>query len=195
MPCVFTNSFLCEAPTYNPYHMNFPGLVQSMSIVITCIFAGICIGALSNLINGSVSPYYFQAVMDWHFADIPRAALVQGIFEGLLNGAFLSIIFTAGFFLITKGKSTYMTAAKLIGQIVCITLLFWTLGGLIAMGLATLSPDFYQSMFPLTPSNPGEMLHFAWVGGSIWGAMIGSIIAITSTLVILKTNLQNADPA
>jgi hypothetical protein len=41
------------------------------------------------------------------------------------------------------------------------------------MGLATLSPEFYRHAFYRVPEDFGEMLRYAWVGGSIWGIEFG----------------------
>jgi len=52
-------------------------------------------------------------------------------------------------------------------------LVCWAVGGLLGMGLATLSPDFYRHAFIGVPQDFGEMLRYAWVGGSIWGVEFG----------------------
>jgi len=41
------------------------------------------------------------------------------------------------------------------------------LGGVVSMGLATLSPEFYPHAVRGAPEDFGPMLRYAWVGGSI----------------------------
>ena len=52
-----------------------------------------------------------------------------------------------------------------------------------AMGLATLSPEFYRKAFIGVPDEFVPMLRYAWVGGSIWGAMFGCLLAAVISLV------------
>ena len=80
---------------------------------LTCIFIGGFIGAITNMINGAISPNYFRIVMGWDFEDIWIASVAQGIFEGLIYGVIFSLIFTTGFGIITKGNATYNFAIKL----------------------------------------------------------------------------------
>ena len=66
--------------------------------------------------------------------------------------------------------------------------LCWAFGGLAAMGLATLSPDFYRQAFIGVPNEFGAMLRYAWVGGSIWGAELGGLVSVVVGLVVLRAN-------
>jgi prolipoprotein diacylglyceryltransferase len=157
-------------------------------VAATCIVTGGLIGALTNLINGKVSPYYYQAIMFWDFKDIWIAAVAQGILEGLLYGVIFSIIFTITFGLVTKGQGTFIFAIRQLIKLTSLVLICWTLGGLFAMFLATLSPEFYKAHFPMTPSDKTEMLKFAWVGGSIWGGMIGGLLSAFIGIVIIKNS-------
>jgi hypothetical protein len=48
---------------------------------IASIVGGGVLGALTNIINGRVSPLYFQNLMRWSdVSDVPRAAIAQGGF-------------------------------------------------------------------------------------------------------------------
>jgi prolipoprotein diacylglyceryltransferase len=165
--------------------MNFLTIVV---VAIACVLTGGIIGAVTNLINGRVIPYYYQAVMYWDFKDIRTAAVGQGILEGLLYGVMFSLIFTTTFGLITKGQGTFKFAFKQLIKLTTLVFICWTIGGLIAMFLATLSPDFYKWNFPQAPIGKSEMIKFAWVGGSIWGGMIGGLISACMGIVLLKNN-------
>ena len=59
---------------------------------------------------------------------------------------------------------------------------------LAGVGLASLSPEFYRRAFLGVPAEPGPMLRYAWVGGSIWGAELGGLASVILGLVILRSN-------
>jgi len=145
-------------------------------VATVCIISGGLIGAVTNIVNGKISPYYYQAIMHWDFEDIWSAAIAQGILEGLLYGIIFSLIFTITFGL------------RQIIKLISLVFICWTLGGLLAIFLATLSPDFYKAHFPMTPSDKTEMIKFAWVGGSIWGGMIGGLLSAVIGIVMIKNN-------
>ena len=45
------------------------------------------LGGLTNSVNGWISPTYFRNILRWDdIADIWRATIAEGIFEGLLFG-------------------------------------------------------------------------------------------------------------
>jgi len=158
------------------------------SVALTCVLIGGSIGAITNMINGAVSPYYFRAIMHWDFQGIWTASVAQGILEGLLYGVIFAFIFTTGLGLVTKGQSSYSFAFRQLLKIVAIVVSCWIIGGLIAIFLSLLSPDFYKAHFPLTPSDKMEMVKFAWVGGSIWGGMIGGLLGAILGVVVTKNN-------
>ena len=64
----------------------------------------------------------------------------------------------------------------------------WVLGGLIAIGLAVLSPEFFQNTFRLAPEEFGPMLSFAWVGGSIMGTIWGGLASVIVGSLIFRAN-------
>ncbi|TAE15537.1 MAG: hypothetical protein EAZ95_08630 [Bacteroidetes bacterium] len=157
-------------------------------VALSCILMGGLIGAMTNAVNGWVSPYYFQAIMGWSFPDIWGASIAQGIFEGILYGLIFSIVFTTAFAVITKNEASFSFAYRILRKIVLIVLVCWCIGGVLAMLLATLSSSFYKSSFPATPQDFAEMLRFAWVGGSIWGGIIGSVLGAIIAVFTLKNS-------
>ena len=58
-------------------------------VALTCVFTGGFIGAITNMINGAVSPNYFRIVMRWDFQDIWTASVAQGILSPLREAIFL----------------------------------------------------------------------------------------------------------
>jgi hypothetical protein len=67
-----------------------------------------------------------------------------------------------------------------------IALVCWAIGGLIAIGLASLSPEFYRHTFREVPEEFFEMLRYAWVGGSIWGLELGGFAAVIVGSVLFR---------
>lgn len=171
-----------------PVHKEPSNFRTIFLVALTCILMGGFVGAATNMINGAISPYYFRSVMFWDFQDIWTASVAQGVLEGLMYGVILAIIFTVGFGLLTKGEASYGFAFRQLARIVAIVLSCWAIGGVLAMLLAALSPGFYRSHFSYMPSERMEMLKFAWVGGSIWGEIIGGFLSAILGLVVIKNS-------
>ena len=156
-----------------------PNPIALVLIAGTTVMIGAFIGAVTNAVNGLVSPDYFRAIMRWHDVEnIWRACVAQGVFEGLVFGVFFSVVFTAVVGIVTRVRCTFAFAARHMATIGVAVIVCWGLGGLIAMGLALLSPEFYRSTFRAVPEGFAPMLGYAWVGGSIWGAEFGALLAL-----------------
>ena len=59
------------------------------------------------------------------------------------------------------------------------------------MGLATLSPEFYQHAFRGVPEDLGQMLSYAWVGGSIWGIQFGGLASVIVGSVLFRAKWRH----
>lgn len=156
-----------------------PRPVALFSIALATIAAGGLLGAATNIVNGAVSPTYFVNILRWErVEEVWRAAVALGIFEGLIYGAIFAIIFTIVVGSVSKAQATFAFALKPLATAGGVTLLSWCIGGLLAMGLAALSPGFYRSNFIGVPSEFGAMLRYAWVGGSSWGVLFGAVLSV-----------------
>jgi hypothetical protein len=145
-----------------------------VGIALTGVLTGALLGGLTNCINGWISPLYFQTILHWHdVEDIWRASIAQGIFEGLIFGLFLALVFTIVAGIVSKVRCSYRFGAVILLLVAIAALICWAVGGLITMALATLSPEFYRHAFRGVPQDFGQMLRYAWVGGSIWGIEFG----------------------
>ena len=145
-----------------------------VGLVATGIGAGAALGALTNSVNGWVSPLYFRNILRWHdVQDVWRASIAQGILEGLLFGLFLSLVFVIVVGVVSKARCHYRFGAAVLLTVLAAALCCWLIGGLLGMGLAALSPEFYRHAFRGVPEDFPEMLRYAWVGGSIWGVEFG----------------------
>jgi len=167
---------------------------KPMDLVMTAgatVAGAAFVGASTNAINGVVSPHYFRQIMQWEgVADIWKAAIAQGIFEGLIVGMLAAFVFTLVVGIASRARCPFQTALwhliPMIGGVYCC----WIAGGLIAMGLATLSPEFYVRTFIGVPEQYVPRLCYAWVGGSIWGAQFGGLIAVTIGSIVFANNWQ-----
>jgi len=145
-----------------------------VGLAVTGILIGAALGALTNSINGLVSPLYFCNILGWDdVGDVWRASIAQGIFEGLMFGFFLAIVFTIVVGCVSKARCSYRFGVGTLMFVAVAALVCWAVGGLLGMGLATLSPKFYRHAFYRVPEDFTEMLRYAWVGGSIWGIEFG----------------------
>jgi len=143
-------------------------------IAVSGIIAGAALGGLTNSINGWVSPLYFRNVLHWqNVEDVWRASIAQGILEGLLFGIFLSLVFVVVAGIVSKARCTYRFGVTVLLAIVAAAFVCWLIGGVLGMGLASLSPEFFRHAFRGVPQDLAEMLRYAWVGGSIEGIEIG----------------------
>jgi hypothetical protein len=158
----------------NTHDFSQPRPFALVGIAATGLLAGAVLGALTNGINGLVSPLYFRTILHWRdVTDVWRAAIAQGIFEGLIFGFFLALVFTLVVGIASKVRCSYGFGVVTLTLVVLAALISWAIGGSIAVGLATLSPEFYRHAFFGVPEDFSQMLRYAWVGGSIWGIEFG----------------------
>ncbi|MEM7161623.1 MAG: hypothetical protein AAF487_04205 [Bacteroidota bacterium] len=158
------------------YHPKRP--VNLILLFLLMIGIGGAIGATTNAVNGRVSEAYFRNVMAWDFEGIGIAAIFQGLFEGLIYGFILGMIFTIGFAIITRKKAAWDFAKKQVNKIIFTIYTSWITGGLIAILLAFTLPEMYDNAFIGVPEASLPRAAYAWVGGSIWGAMFGGLFAV-----------------
>ena len=157
-----------------------------VALALCGVLASVVVGALTNAVNGKVSPLYFVTILGWEgVANVRRASIAQGAFEGLSFGVAFSLMFTVGAGFITKVRCPFGLGLKYLLGIIAGALVCWVLGGLAGMGLASLSPEFCRASFIGVPAEPGPMLRYAWVEGSIRGLEIGGFAAVVLGLVLL----------
>jgi len=150
-----------------------------VGLAVTGIVAGAALGALTNSINGWVSPLYFRNVLRWQdVEDVWWASIAQGIFEGLLFGILLSLAFVIVAGIVSKARCGYRFGAAVLLAVVAAAFVCWMIGGLLGMGLAALSPEFFRHAFKGVPQDFAELLRYAWVGGSITGIQFGGVAAM-----------------
>ncbi len=161
--------------------------IRIIAVAFSCIAIGAILGAICNIVNGAVSPQYFQSNMPWHnISDIWRAAIAQGIFEGLIYGLMFTSLFSTVYTISTKGQCPYSQVFKFLAGIALVILICWALGGIIALALAALSPQFFSATFNKVPQELHLMHRYAWVGGSIWGIIFGGFLSAILGSIIFR---------
>ena len=163
--------------------------ISLFGIAATGVLASGLLGGITNAVNGAVSPRYFVTILHWHDVDdVWRAAVAQGVFEGLCFGVLFSTVYSAGIGMITCAACSYGFGIRHLSGVVAATFVCWGIGGILGLGLATLSPDFYRQTFEGVPETFGPMLRFAWVGGSIWGIELGGLLSVVLGLVVVRSS-------
>lgn len=161
---------------------------------VASIVGGGVLGAVTNLINGRVSPLYFQNIMRWSdVSDVPRAAIGQGIFEGLICGLVFGTIFVTGVSLISKLRLSIRSSLSFLGLLIGSAFLAWCVGGLLAILLAWISPEFYRRSFFGVPEDFSSMLSYAWVGGSIWGVQFGGFGLLIIWIAVFRSKWNSSN--
>jgi len=160
----------------------------------TGVLGAVVLGAVTNMVNGAVSPTYFRNVMGWHdITDIWRASIAQGILEGAVAGVLLSLLLTGALFIFAKGDVSNGVIARLLLGVLGFAFMCWLVGGMLGVGLAVLSPEMFQRRFMAPPGVTGSILRFAWVGGTIWGIQIGGLVGVVLSIVMFR-NHQRLSP-
>jgi hypothetical protein len=128
--------------------LRHPRPLDLAATAATGVLAGGLLGAITNAVNGRISPTYFVNVLGWQgVEDVWRASIAQGAFEGLLFGVFFSLVFATVTGIITGAACPYGFAVRHLLGILGGALTCWALGGLLAVALAALSPEFYRRAF------------------------------------------------
>jgi hypothetical protein len=120
------------------------------------------------------------------FPTSQERQLPKGVFEGLLCGLIFGTIFVTGVSLISKLRLSIRSSLSYLGLLLGSALLAWDVGGLLALSLAWLSPEFYRQAFVGVPEDFSSMLSYAWVGGSIWGIQFGGFGLLIIWLAVFR---------
>ncbi len=154
---------------------------------LTGIGLGIGLGALTNGISGWLSPEYFRQVMGWQdVQDVWRASIAEGIFEGVLFGLVFSAIFVSVVGFVSRARCPYRLGATYLLSTAVAALGFWVAGGLLGMGLAALSPEFFRHTFRGVPEEFAPMIRYAWVGGSIQSLTLGGLASVIVASLLFR---------
>lgn len=162
----------------------------SFTGMFSVIAGGVC-GSIINAINGIISPDYFIAVLHWEpTQSVYPAIIAQGLFEGLLYGVIFGLFLVFFVAKATRGRVAPIFIIRLIFKTLLGIVCCWGLGGVMGIMLAALSPEFFRSTFIGVPALFVQMLKYAWVGGAIWGAIIGALFMVAIMPFRLRSMLS-----
>ena len=148
-----------------------------LALCIAGPIAGVLLGAATNAINDSVCSDYFAIVMSWDGTHPILQAVVQGMLEGFALGLFFAFFFTIASAASTRLRCPLSLAMRTLAMAVAIVLVCWIVGGVAGVILSLIRPQLWGFFFVGVPSRV-SLPRFAWVGGSIWGAYGGTILAL-----------------
>jgi hypothetical protein len=140
------------------------------------VAAGIVLGALTNAVNGRVSPEYFAAVMGWNPADVSYLAILQGMFEGGILGTMFGIVVAIAFAASAGVRGPLGLAVRALALAMVVVLVCWAAFGVLGLLLAVADPRSVRSVLIGVPPDPSGTQRYAWVGGSIWGGYTGTLV-------------------
>jgi len=148
-------------------------------------FGGAAIGTLTNMVNGALSERYFRDVMRWEAADsIWLAAVGQGAFEGALRGLGYGLLFVLLICFACGRQAELRVVIRYALGALCMALMFWFLGGAIAMTIAYVRPDWCDPRFFGPFIEWSLRARYAWVLGSIWGIVYGGGLAVVLSYLV-----------
>jgi len=168
--------------------------VPALMLVIG-LAAGVVTGALTNAVNGLISPLYFETIMGWDPPFVWLMSIEQGMLEGAVLGLFFGLVVATSFAVSTGLRGPLRLAGGALTRATAVCLICWAIGGSIAVALAATQPSWYASTFVGVPGDPGERARYAWVGGSIWGAYGGTFIAAVVACVWQHLRWRRLRPA
>jgi hypothetical protein len=155
---------------------------------------GVSLGAITNSINGYISPEYFRGVMGWHTRHIWAAAVGQGAVEGLIYAIFSTALLIGLTLTLTRCELTTRNLVRLQLSAFFVVSILWVAGGLTAVVVARYFPHKcapryfgYSTVWP-------EAGYYAWVRGSIWGAVSKTLLSETHSATKLCGEPTRTDP-
>ncbi len=156
-------------------------------VCISCIVLSGFIGLCTNLINAIISPTYFITVMHWeHVENLVRSAGAQGLYQGIVQGMFFALVFSCVYIISNNAELNIAAVLKWIVSMGAASIGLWAVGGVIAIALSALSPEFYKRTFIGVPDGYAAMFRYAWVGGSIWGITFGGMLVMIIGTILFR---------
>jgi len=115
----------------------------------------------------------------------------MGGFEGIVYGGIFSFFFTIYVAWKNHRKLGYEHFRSVFTRVIIIVLVCWLIGGVVGVVIFRQFPDFGPIFdIVLTYGETYTRERFGWVGGSIWGGMIGGVLALG--WAIYRTSRQRA---
>jgi len=156
--------------------------VSLLLLALTPLLLGTVLGVATNYLNVDVSPEYFEMVMGWDALSksyITYLAVRQGALEGAAYGGIFSFIFTIYVARKNYGRLEYKFFRFIFIRVPIIVLASWLVGGVLGVVVFRMFPEFgpgFNNVLTFGETYLRE--RFGWAGGSIWGGMIGGVLAL-----------------
>ena len=156
------------------------------------VLACVVFGGVLNLVNDTLGPIGFihnfspsAKLLD----GIVSPAVTQGMQEGFWFGVVAASIISLWAFWVTRAQCPFIFGFKHLSLTVCVTFVFWLVGGVNLLIALLLFPQFVQErVFPNFLSSASGRLNDAWDIGSLWGAYIGSVYSVFFACYKLRRN-------
>jgi len=155
--------------------------VSLLLLAVIPLLLGPLLGVVTNFINAAVSEEYFEIVMGWDldYISISTLAMLQGALEGFIYGAIFSFVFTI---YVTRAKRKNLGSSffrSVFVRAIVVILMCWLLGGVLGIVLFRQFPELASDLirgklYRFTY----ELERYGWVAGSIWGGMVGGVLAL-----------------
>ena len=150
---------------------------------------GALLGAMTNTVNGAVSPDFFRDVMGGHWlsdADVWLASIRQGLFEGAARGTEYAILFVVLTCVFSARRCYLGAAARCALLALILALSFWVAGGATGMAYTQWFPKHCSPRYFGWHTSTESLLRYAWARGAYWGIIYGGLpaVVITSALCV-----------
>jgi hypothetical protein len=158
-------------------------LTSMTALVGFGVGGGAVLGAMTNAINGAVSPQFFRNVMGWDNSNIWLSAVGQGMLEGSLYGFGYAVLFNLIIGTLSRRRCRFPTALRYAGLVFGLSTICWFLGG--AFGVAI------NEWLPQVSAVRGG--GYAWVKYSILGIVRGGLASVFLACAIYALRHRPAD--
>lgn len=165
--------------------------MRLLLVPAACMLFAWVIGAVTNAINGIVSPTYFNTVIGPWYGDAMSLGdvVMHGLLESTVFGVAFAFVFTLVYGLSTRTRCPMSIVYRALASAGFVVVACWTAGGSLGFTWARADPKGFEALFPLvSPSLPSEgIAGWGFVGGSIWGVYFGSVAGLITGCVTLAS--------
>jgi hypothetical protein len=153
-----------------------------IGLLFVGVAGGACLGAVTNAVNGALSPRYFIDVMGWRReTNIWVASILWGILEGAAFGLAYAFVFMALISFASHRRCRFSHALRYGLVTLALAFGFWILGGASGVAYADIFRDRCDHRFFGYHDEWPSLARYAWVRGSIWGIESGGFLAVLIT--------------
>jgi hypothetical protein len=183
---------LDEQSKLSPYLSPRINLKAPVQVFLGCIILGIFMGMSTNMINGLLSPRYFNTILRWNLSasETWARAIFQGLLEGVGYGILIGVIYTFFFIVRTGLKGKFLLFSDALFPIIKIIYGCYAILGTLAVTLSLVFWEIYDNAIIKVPQDLFPRIGYAWVGGSIWGATIGGFISLCYLIITTHRKMK-----